>query len=53
MAAVGGWPMRVFVSLTGLVLAALAVTGVLIWLRKRRAAARRGASPPACARTAP
>ncbi|MBZ8139956.1 hypothetical protein CLD22_08610 [Rubrivivax gelatinosus] len=53
MAAVGGWPMRVFVSLTGLAVAVLAVTGVLIWLRKRRAVARRAALQPACARPAP
>jgi uncharacterized iron-regulated membrane protein len=41
MAAVGGRAMQVFVSVLGLIIAMLAVTGVLIWLKKRRAAAAR------------
>lgn len=37
MAAVWGLPFRIFISLSGLAIAILCVTGVLIWLRKRRA----------------
>jgi uncharacterized iron-regulated membrane protein len=37
MAAVWGLPLRIFMSLCGLAIAMLCVTGVLIWLRKRRA----------------
>lgn len=36
MALVGGLPMRIFVCFMGGVVAALSVTGVLIWLKKRR-----------------
>ncbi|WP_197026480.1 PepSY-associated TM helix domain-containing protein [Hylemonella gracilis] len=36
MAAVGGLPMRLFVSFMGLVVAVLCVTGVVIWNRKRK-----------------
>lgn len=32
---IGGWPYRVFVSLMGLAVAALSITGVWIWWRKR------------------
>ncbi|MGO4612182.1 PepSY domain-containing protein, partial [Variovorax sp. 2RAF20] len=32
-----GIPGRILISLTGLVVAALSVTGVVIWLKKRRA----------------
>ncbi len=41
MAKVWGLPFRVFVCLVGLVVAMLSVTGVVIWLRKRRAARNR------------
>jgi uncharacterized iron-regulated membrane protein len=34
--AVGGWPYRLFVSATGLIVVGLAVTGVWIWVKKRR-----------------
>ena len=34
--AIGGWPYRIFVSLMGLAVAALSITGVWIWWRKRR-----------------
>jgi uncharacterized iron-regulated membrane protein len=37
MANVFGWPFRVFVSLAGVVLAMLSVTGVVIWWMKRQA----------------
>jgi uncharacterized iron-regulated membrane protein len=37
MAAVGGLPYRMFVSVLGLVVTGLSVTGVLIWMRKRAA----------------
>lgn len=43
MAHVFGRPYQVFVALTGMLTALLTVTGVLIWLRKRRA---RHARPP-------
>lgn len=33
--AIGGWPYRIFISLMGLAVVALSVTGVWIWLRKR------------------
>jgi uncharacterized iron-regulated membrane protein len=36
-AGVFGWPMQVLISVTGVTLAGLSVTGVLIWMRKRRA----------------
>ncbi len=42
-----GLPGRILISLMGLVVAALSVTGVVIWARKRRArlaATRRGAA---------
>jgi uncharacterized iron-regulated membrane protein len=38
MAMVFGWPWRLFVSVMGLVVVSLAVTGVAIWWRKRRRA---------------
>jgi uncharacterized iron-regulated membrane protein len=41
---VGGLPYRIFVSLMGLVVTALSVTGVWIWLRKRRKRAPKRAS---------
>ncbi|MBV1882241.1 MAG: PepSY domain-containing protein [Pseudomonadales bacterium] len=37
MAAIWGWPFRVFMSLLGIVVAILSVTGVVIWWRKRAA----------------
>lgn len=40
MAALWGWPMQVFVSLMGVVVAALSVTGVVIWWQRRRARRR-------------
>lgn len=40
MAALWGWPMQVFVSLVGVVVAALSVTGVVIWWQRRRARQR-------------
>jgi uncharacterized iron-regulated membrane protein len=47
MAAIGGLPVRIAVSLVGLAVVGLSVTGVFIWMRKRRArlisTARRGA----------
>jgi uncharacterized iron-regulated membrane protein len=42
-AGVWGWPMQVFLTLMGLAVAMLSVTGVMIWLRKR--SARHPASP--------
>ncbi len=46
MAGLGGRPMQVFVCLTGVGIVMLSVTGVMLWLRKRRARrsapARRG-----------
>jgi uncharacterized iron-regulated membrane protein len=36
-----GWPYRIFVSLFGLATAALAVAGVLLWLRRSRARPQR------------
>ncbi len=33
--AIGGWPYRIFVSLMGLTVATLSITGVWIWWRKR------------------
>lgn len=42
MAHVWGLPFRIFVCAMGLVVAALCVTGIVIWLKKRRA---RGAKP--------
>jgi uncharacterized iron-regulated membrane protein len=36
MAMVFGWPWRVFVSATGLAVVTIVVTGLAIWLRKRR-----------------
>lgn len=36
MAAVGGRPMQFFVCLTGVGIAMLSVTGVMLWLRKRK-----------------
>jgi uncharacterized iron-regulated membrane protein len=37
MAAIWGWPYRVFVALMGLVITGLSVTGIYVWWRKRRA----------------
>lgn len=37
MAAVGGWPYKLFISLTGLIVALLSITGVVIWHKKRQA----------------
>lgn len=37
MAAIGGLPVRIVVSVIGVAVTALAVTGILIWLRRRRA----------------
>jgi len=37
MAAMWGWPLQLLVCLMGLVVTALSVTGVHVWLRKRRA----------------
>lgn len=37
MAALGGWPMQLFVCAMGLLVAMLSVTGVIIWVRKRTA----------------
>jgi len=37
MAAIWGWPLRVFMSLLGIAVAMLSVTGVVIWWRKRAA----------------
>lgn len=37
MAALWGWPFKVFMSLMGVVAAMLSVTGVIIWWRKRNA----------------
>lgn len=36
MAAVGGLPYRIFVAILGIVISALAVSGIWIWQRKRR-----------------
>lgn len=36
----GGWPYRVFVSVIGVAIAVLSITGVWIWWRKRRPRAR-------------
>ena len=49
-----GLPGRILISLMGLVVAALSVTGVVIWARKRRArlAAARREARPACATSA-
>lgn len=38
MAALGGWPIQLLICALGLVVTALGVTGILIWLKKRRAA---------------
>jgi uncharacterized iron-regulated membrane protein len=38
-----GWPGRILIALSGLTLAAVIVTGILIWARKRRARRRRPA----------
>jgi len=40
-----GLPGRILISFTGLVVAALSVTGVVIWLRKRQARRQRRAAP--------
>lgn len=37
MAAIGGLPVRIAVSLIGLAIVGVSVTGVLIWMRRRRA----------------
>lgn len=37
MAAIWGWPLQLLVCLMGLAVTALSVTGVHVWLRKRRA----------------
>jgi uncharacterized iron-regulated membrane protein len=42
-----GIPGRILISLTGLVVAALSVTGVVIWLRKRKARVGRRKARPA------
>ena len=42
--AMGGWPYRVFISLMGLAVATLSVTGVWVWWRKR--SKRRAARSP-------
>ncbi|MEO1087110.1 MAG: PepSY-associated TM helix domain-containing protein, partial [Acidobacteriota bacterium] len=45
-----GWPGRMLISLTGLILCGLVVTGYIVWWRKRRGrlawAAKRGAGQP-------
>ena len=46
MAMVFGFPMKIFVSLMGLTMATVPVTGVIVWWRKRRAR-RRFAERPA------
>ena len=38
-AGVWGWPMQAFLTLMGLAITSLSVTGVLIWMRKRQARA--------------
>ena len=43
-AGVWGWPMQVFLTIIGLAVSTLSVTGVMIWLRKRSARLR--AHPP-------
>ncbi|WP_238945805.1 PepSY-associated TM helix domain-containing protein [Vandammella animalimorsus] len=43
-----GWPGRALVSLLGLAVAVISVTGVMIWLRKRRAGLAKGRSAGAC-----
>jgi hypothetical protein len=40
MAMIWGLPWRIFVSVMGFVVVVLSVTGVMIWLRKRRARSR-------------
>jgi uncharacterized iron-regulated membrane protein len=40
MAALWGWPFRVYVTAVGLLVAALSLTGVVIWWRKRQARLR-------------
>jgi len=47
MAAVGGWPMQVAVSVLGLVVAMLSVTGIVIWWHKRRGRLHRRRRPAA------
>ena len=47
-----GLPGRVLISLCGVAVAALSVTGVLIWARKRKARVQRRAEPQAAARGA-
>jgi uncharacterized iron-regulated membrane protein len=42
MAQVGGLPYRIFVSLLGLAITMLSVTGVIIWMKKRSARLLRG-----------
>jgi uncharacterized iron-regulated membrane protein len=37
MAALWGWPMQLFVSVVGVVVAVLSITGVVIWWQRRRA----------------
>jgi uncharacterized iron-regulated membrane protein len=46
MAAVWGLPFKVFVTVVGIVVAVLGVTGVVIWWRKRRGRAGRLAARP-------
>jgi hypothetical protein len=48
MAALWGWPMKLFVCLMGLLVGWLSVTGVVIWTRKRA-----GRRQPATARSGP
>ena len=36
MAALGGWPVQLLICVMGLVVTMLSVTGVLVWLKKRR-----------------
>jgi len=48
MAALWGWPMKLFVCLMGLLVSWLSVTGVVVWARKRA-----GRRQPAAQRAAP
>lgn len=40
MAALGGWPVQLLICVMGLAVAMLSVTGIVVWLRKRRAGRR-------------
>jgi uncharacterized iron-regulated membrane protein len=35
-----GWPLKIFNCLIGLTVVGLSITGVLVWLRKRRSGRR-------------